>query len=103
MSDRMEWFAPKRYGYGTGLPISWQGWAITLGFMVIVLAAAVFFATQPLVLFAIVIPLTVALLVITARTTRGGWRWRWPFPTASRSRWRWPWHSRWPFRPAFPC
>jgi len=72
-----EWFAPKRYGYGAGLPISWQGWAITLGFMAIVLAAAVFFATRPLALFAIVVPLTVALLGITARTTRGGWRWRW--------------------------
>ena len=43
MSDGPEWFAPKRYGYGAGLPISWQGWAITLGFVAIVdrpLAAA---------------------------------------------------------------
>ena len=31
--DGPEWFAPKRYGYGAGLPISWQGWAVTLGFM----------------------------------------------------------------------
>ena len=23
-----DWFAPKRYGYGTGLPIAWQGWAL---------------------------------------------------------------------------
>ena len=25
----MSWFAPKRYGYGAGAPISWQGWALT--------------------------------------------------------------------------
>ena len=27
--DEDYWFAPKRYGYGTGLPISWQGWLAT--------------------------------------------------------------------------
>ena len=75
--DGPEWFAPKRYGYGSGLPISWQGWAIMLGFLAIVLPAAFCFATRPLVLFAILIPVTVALTVITSRTTRGGWRWRW--------------------------
>ena len=25
------WFAPKRYGYGAK-PVTWQGWAVTLGF-----------------------------------------------------------------------
>ena len=34
--DGPEWFAPKRYGYGSGLPISWQGWAITIAFVAIV-------------------------------------------------------------------
>lgn len=77
MSDNPEWFAPKRYGYGAGPPISWQGWAVMLGFMLIAVAAALLFATRPLVLIAILIPLTAVLLVITARTTRGGWRWRW--------------------------
>ena len=75
--DGPEWFAPKRYGYGSGLPISWQGWAVMLAFLAIAFAAAFFFATRPLVLFAILIPISVALMAITARTTRGGWRWRW--------------------------
>ena len=56
MSDGPEWFAAKRYGYGASLPISWQGWVVMI---------------------AILVPAIVALLVITARTTRGGWRWRW--------------------------
>ena len=77
MTDGPEWFAPKRYGYGAGLPISWQGWAILIGYMAITFAIAFLFATRPLILFAIIIPLTTVLLVITARTTRGGWRWRW--------------------------
>ncbi len=77
MSDGPEWFAPKRYGYGAGLPISWQGWAITLGFVAIAMATSVALKDKPLVLIAILAPLTVALIVLTARTTRGGWRWRW--------------------------
>ena len=77
MTDGPEWFAPKRYGYGAGLPISWQGWAILIGYMAITFATAFLFATRPLILFAIIIPLTTVLLVVTARTTRGGWRWRW--------------------------
>jgi hypothetical protein len=72
-----EWFAPKRFGYGSGLPISWQGWAITVAFMAVAVATALFFSGRPIVVFAILIPLTAMLLVITAKTTRGGWRWRW--------------------------
>jgi hypothetical protein len=75
--DGPEWFAPKRYGYGSGLPIAWQGWAVTLGYTALIFASIFVFAKRPLVLFAILIPATVALMVITARTTRGGWRWRW--------------------------
>lgn len=75
--DQPEWFAPKRYGFGSGVPISWQGWAVTLGFIAIAFATALFFARKPVVMFAILVPATATLLVITAKTTRGGWRWRW--------------------------
>ena len=75
--DGPEWFAPKRYGFGSGLPISWQGWAITLGFIAIAFVTTLFFSMRPLVMFAILIPATALLLIVTARTTRGGWRWRW--------------------------
>jgi len=77
MSDGPEWFAPKRYGYGSGPPISWQGWAITIGFILVTAALGVAFARKPLVFVAIVIPLMVLFSTIAARTTRGGWRWRW--------------------------
>jgi hypothetical protein len=77
MSDDPEWFAPKRFGYGAGLPISWQGWAVTLVYAAAVIGVCLAFKDRPLQLLAVVIPLTVALLTICARTTRGGWRWRW--------------------------
>ena len=72
-----EWFAPKRYGFGSGLPISWQGWLIMLAYLALVIAPAILFPEKPLIIFAILIPATIALVIITARTTRGGWRWRW--------------------------
>ena len=26
--DKRPWFAAKRFGYGAGLPIAWQGWLV---------------------------------------------------------------------------
>jgi len=75
--DDPEWFAPKRYGYGTGMPISWQGWAMTIGYLLMVAGLAFALARRPLVLIAAIILPTVAFLVLSAKTTRGGWRWRW--------------------------
>jgi hypothetical protein len=77
MTDDPEWFAPKRYGFGSGLPISWQGWALTAGFIALVFMSACLFAGRPVVMFAILAPAVATFLVISARTTRGGWRWRW--------------------------
>jgi len=77
MSDGPEWFAPKRYGYGSGLPISWQGWAVTVGFIAIAIALSVRFAERPVQLFAALAPFFIIFMTVCARTTRGGWRWRW--------------------------
>jgi hypothetical protein len=77
MSDEPEWFAPKRYGYGAGLPISWQGWALTLGFVLLTILLGIGLGNRPIQLIAVVIPLSITFIVISARTTRGGWRWRW--------------------------
>jgi hypothetical protein len=77
MTDGPEWFAPKRFGYGSGLPIAWQGWALTLGFVAVSIALSVEFGQRPAQLFAILVPILILFMVICAKTTRGGWRWRW--------------------------
>jgi predicted lysophospholipase L1 biosynthesis ABC-type transport system permease subunit len=78
MNDGPEWFAPKRYGYGSGLPIAWQGWAVLIGYVAIVVALVLTLRRSgPVPFLAAVIPVTVVFAVICARTTRGGWRWRW--------------------------
>jgi hypothetical protein len=77
MSDRPEWFEPKRHGIGAGLPIAWQGWAVLGAFLLAIGAAALVFGPKEPLALAIVNPPLAALLIIAARTTRGGWRWRW--------------------------
>ena len=76
MTDDHYWFRPKRYGLGAR-PVSWQGWALVLGFVAIVYGVVVRFHEQPLLIASIVVPLLSIFLVITSKTTRGGWRWRW--------------------------
>lgn len=76
MNGSSGWFAPKRYGFGS-VPVTWQGWAITIGFVLLLLALVLTLRRQPIQLFAAVIPLFTVFVVICARTTRGGWRWRW--------------------------
>ena len=77
MSDRPEWFAAKRYGLGAGLPIAWQGWAVLSAFALLIGLAVLLFGPDDIRILAIVFPATAMLLVVAARTTRGGWRWRW--------------------------
>ncbi|MFZ3483956.1 hypothetical protein [Sphingomonas sp. 3-13AW] len=72
------WFAPKRFGYGAGMPIAWQGWVLLGGYVAIVLLACRFVAADHPVGFGIfVAALTLAVLALAAIHTRGGWRWRW--------------------------
>lgn len=78
------WFAPKRYGYGSGLPIAWQGWVVLLLYIVVCTGGA---SALPLMLhntvLSVLVPIaivgvaTIALGIICARKTKGGWRWRW--------------------------
>jgi len=77
MADRPEWFAPKRFGLGAGFPIAWEGWALLAGFLLLVGVALLIFGPDDPKALAIVIPAIAALALISALTTRGGWRWRW--------------------------
>ena len=77
MSDG-DWFAPKRFGYGAGGPVSWRGWA-ALGVFVAVLTALGFglLPRHPVLYGVGVAILLVSFTIIVAQHTRGGWRWRW--------------------------
>lgn len=75
-----DWFAPKRYGYGSGLPIAWQGWALIAAYVLAMAGIAVSLerlsAARQLAAVGGMLALTALFLVVVARRTRGGWRWR---------------------------
>ncbi len=75
--DDDAWFAAKRYGYGSGLPIAWQGWAILLGYVALIGAAALLIRYSWIAYAGIVAAATLAFIAVCAQKTRGGWRWRW--------------------------
>ncbi|HEV2816010.1 MAG TPA: hypothetical protein VGW40_02120 [Allosphingosinicella sp.] len=71
------WFAPKRYGYGAGLPIAWQGWAALLGYILLIGAASLLIRYSWIAVIGLFIAATAAFVLLCAQKTRGGWRWRW--------------------------
>lgn len=78
MRDDDIWFEPKRYGYGAGLPVAWQGWALLAGYTLLIAAAAAeLLPRQRWIFAAVALAATVPLLALSAAHTRGGWRWRW--------------------------
>jgi hypothetical protein len=72
------WFHPKEYGYGSGLPCSWEGWVVLAIFLAVSIGASSAIREDVWKLPAAVIAIdVVVLVVICAAKTRGGWRWRW--------------------------
>ena len=76
--DDGAWFAPKRLGYGAGLPIAWQGWVLLLGHMAVILGGVWAFQPQPVAVMAWVFLMALLPMPLYAAKTRGGWTWRWP-------------------------
>ncbi len=75
------WFAAKRYGYGAGFPIAWQGWVLLTSFITL-LAGAGFMADSAkgdirIMAAVLILVATGIFLIIAHRRTEGGWRWRW--------------------------
>ena len=75
-----DWFAPKRLGYGAGLPIAWQGWALLGAYVAVVTGLSAVLERADLTGWAIwaigVAAATAVLIVVARKRTRGGWRWR---------------------------
>lgn len=71
------WFAKRRFGYGSGLPTVWQGWAVLIGYLMMVVALTPLASRYPTLHLIFLMTLTAVFLWICWQTTPGGWRWRW--------------------------
>jgi membrane-associated PAP2 superfamily phosphatase len=81
ISEEGAWFAPKRYGYGAGLPIRREGWLLIGSYVAALAGIGLLDRAGPggarTAAFVVFLLVTGLFAVIVARRTRGGWKWRW--------------------------
>lgn len=73
------WFGVKRYGYGWGLPVRWQGWAVLVAYFVLLFAGIYYFKPRHdgLGLFVEFVVLSAATVAIIVAKGERPVRWRW--------------------------
>jgi hypothetical protein len=72
------WFPAKRYGWGWGPPVTWQGWLVTAAWFLILLAGVLLLDPHrhPIAILAFVLLMSLLLLAICyAKGERPRWRW----------------------------
>ena len=71
------WFLPKRFGYGAGLPITWQGWLVVALHVAAITCGTLLLLRQPAAMIAWMVIAGFVPMPLYAAKTRGGWKWRW--------------------------
>jgi hypothetical protein len=77
MSDTSTyWFRAKRYGWGWGLPATWQGWTVLAGWLVALAAARHWLVPDHRTAFHAVVGALVMLLLLICyvKGEPAGWR-----------------------------
>lgn len=72
------WFRAKRYGWGWGLPLTWEGWLALAAFVgLVALSGLVFSPVSQPVAYAVSIILLSAALIAVCYFKGEPTRWRW--------------------------
>jgi hypothetical protein len=72
------WFPAQKYGWGWGIPCSWQGWVVLFGFIAIVIALSYIFDPEKhFLLFCLSIGLASGLLILICYLKGEKPKWRW--------------------------
>jgi lipoprotein signal peptidase len=72
------WFPAKRYGWGWGLPITWQGWVVLAAFVALLLLGAIVLLPNQKQLTFVAYSFVLALLLVAICWVKGErpkWRW----------------------------
>ena len=70
------WFRAKSRGYGTGLPMAWQGWFFLALHIAMIAGLAWLFRDRPVLMTILVVLAGLAPMPVYRAKTEGGWRWR---------------------------
>jgi hypothetical protein len=71
------WFPAKRYGWGWGPPVAWQGWVVLAAWIALLFAGLLWFAPMGAVAHALYTLVMVALLTAVCYVKGEPPRWRW--------------------------
>lgn len=72
------WFPAKRYGWGWGFPIVWQGWIVFIGFFVLLAAGGFWFMPGGDAVGFVIYSTVIALGLVFVCHLKGdplAWRW----------------------------
>lgn len=72
------WFPAKRYGWGWGAPLTWQGWLVLAIYVAVMVVGAIVVdpAASPMGFF-VLTTVASAILVVVCYCTGEPPRWRW--------------------------
>jgi hypothetical protein len=73
------WFPAKKYGYGWGFPITWQGWAVLLLYLLLVTVGSFVLTDSPenIIYFLAYVAFLTAILLYVYRKKGEKPEWRW--------------------------
>jgi uncharacterized membrane protein YhaH (DUF805 family) len=73
------WFPAKKYGFGWGLPITWQGWAVLLVYVLLITTGSVMLSNSSkniIWLLPYILILTILFIFICLKKgEKAEWRW----------------------------
>lgn len=75
--ERRYWFPAKRYGWGWGFPIRWQGWVVMIAWIAGVIVGTLTISPMNQVIFLgfMVIMVVILIGICWATGEPPGWRW----------------------------
>jgi hypothetical protein len=77
--ERDIWFPAKKFGYGWGLPITWQGWVVLLSYLLLIVGGSFILTGSPQktkLFFMLALTLTIIFVYICYKKgEKPKWRW----------------------------
>ena len=77
-SEKKIWFPAKKYGWGWGAPVCWQGWVVMAVYVLLLALDGIFVGPDrhPVLFMALFLPLTILLgFICWLKGEKPGWRW----------------------------
>jgi hypothetical protein len=76
-NEQKYWFRAKRYGWGWGPPIRWQGWAVFIAWLIVFFSGVWYLASRHSLLHVVFASAMVILLLLICYWKGEPPRWRW--------------------------